>query len=49
MCVLQVTDAGIEIVKSMVSLVTLHVMGCHRLTPAARTAVSHLSDFTTTY
>lgn len=46
---MQVTDAGIEVVKNMISMVTLNVMGCHRLTPAARTAVSHLSDFTSTY
>ena len=38
-----------EILGGMTSLVTLQIRGCHRLTPYARTAVSHLLDTTLAY
>ena len=42
---LQVTDMGVErLVKSMTSLVTLNIMGCHRLTPRAKGQVARLLD-----
>ncbi len=42
---LQVTDRGVEnLVKSMTSLVTLNIMGCHRLTPRAKGQVARLLD-----
>ena len=42
---LQVTDKGVEnLVKSMTSLVTLNIMGCHRLTPRAKGQVARLLD-----
>ena len=42
---MQVTDMGVEnLVKSMTSLVTLNIMGCHRLTPRAKGQVARLLD-----
>ena len=42
---LQVTDKGVEnLVKCMTSLVTLNIMGCHRLTPRAKGQVARLLD-----
>ncbi len=41
----QVTDRGVEeLVKSLTSLVTLNVIGCHRLTPRAKCQVARLLD-----
>jgi len=41
----QVTDKGVEnLVMSMTSLVTLNIMGCHRLTPRAKAQVASLLD-----
>lgn len=39
----QVTDRGVEhLVKSLTTLVTLNVIGCHRLTPRAKCQVARL-------
>jgi hypothetical protein len=41
----QVTDRGVEeLVKSLTSLVTLNIIGCHRLTPRAKCQVARLLD-----
>jgi hypothetical protein len=40
-----VTDRGVEeLVKSLTSLMTLNVIGCHRLTPRAKGQVARLLD-----
>jgi hypothetical protein len=40
----QVTDDGMAELASMSSLMSLNVVGCHRLTPRGKASVAHLLD-----
>ena len=43
-CSWKVTDASLEALARMTSLLELNVLGCHRLSPQAKAAVAHLLD-----
>ena len=40
----KVTDDALRVLGGMSSLLSLNVLGCHRLTPAGKAAVAHLLD-----
>ncbi len=40
----KVTDAALGTLGAMSSLISLNVLGCHRLTPQGRAGVAHLLD-----
>ena len=43
---LQVSDDSLAVLARMTSLLSLNVLGCHRLTPGSKAAVAHLLDST---
>jgi hypothetical protein len=40
----KISDAALSTLRGMTSLLSLNVLGCHRLTPAGKAGIAHLLD-----